>query len=150
MYTAEQLAQRQKSRWTPVMMVGGMVQFLVFVVSFYLVVRFLTTDQGYAVTQITILVNIALLWFNTVVGMLWEKEMYNHYFMAREFFWEDFVNLIALITHNAYFIALWLNWERQNIMILILFAYFTYLINFGQWIVRYFRYSKKRRELAKT
>ncbi len=148
MYTADQLEKREKSRWTFVMMIGGMLHFLIFVISFCLVVRFLLTGNGFITTSMTIVVNIVLLWFNTIVGMLWEKEMYGHYFMAREFFWEDVGNLIALIIHNAYFVVLWLGWSQKNIMILVLVAYLTYLFNFGQWIIRYFRYSKVRRELT--
>lgn len=143
MYTAEQRAQRQASRWTPVMMVGGMVQVLILFVGLYLVVRFLKTGQGYAPATITVLVNIALLWINTVVGMLWEKDMYNHYFMAREFFWEDFGNLIVLIAQNSYFAVVWLNWSRHDIMMVMLVAYLTYLVNFAQWILKYFINNKR-------
>jgi 3-vinyl bacteriochlorophyllide hydratase len=149
MYTAEQLVRRQASRWTQVMMIFGMAQFLVIIVSLYLVIRFLNTGTGYATATVTVLLNIALLWINTVVGMLWEKEMYNHYFMAREFFWEDFGNLIVLITQNSYFVAVGLNWSRHDIMMLMLVAYGTYLVNFAQWFIRYFRYSRRRRELAR-
>lgn len=148
MYTEEQLARRQASRWTPVMMVTGLAQFLIIIVSLYLVVRFLNAGTGYAAATVTVLVNIAFLWINTVVGMLWEKDMYNHYFMAREFFWEDFGNLIVLIAQNSYFIAVWLKWSTHDIMMLMLVAYCTYLVNFAQWFIRYFRYSKKRRELT--
>ena len=148
MYTAEQLERREQSRLTIFMMVGGMVQFLIFLVSLFFVLRFITTDKGYSAAHITVILNIILLWANTVVGMLWEKDMYGKYFMHREFFWEDVGNLIALITHNAYFVVLWLQWSQRDSMLLILVAYITYLFNFGQWIVRYVRYSKRRKELT--
>jgi 3-vinyl bacteriochlorophyllide hydratase len=143
MYTAEQRAMRQASRWTPVMMVCGLAQLLIIFVSIYLVIRFLNTGQGYTGATITVLVNIVLLWVNTVVGMLWEKEIYNHYFMAREFFWEDFGNLIVLIAQNAYFAVLWLKWSEHDIMVLMLVAYGTYIVNLGQWILKYFINNKK-------
>ena len=55
--------------------------------------------------------NIVLLWVNTIIGMLWEKEIYGHYFMCREFFWEDAGNLAALIAYNSYFIVLLVRME---------------------------------------
>ena len=105
MYTAEQRAKRAASRWTPVMMVTGFAQIIFFLGGVVLAVRFLTTGAGYGAAAGWLVANIVLYWINTAVGILWEKDMYNHYFMHRDVFREDLVNLIALIAFNAYFIG---------------------------------------------
>jgi 3-vinyl bacteriochlorophyllide hydratase len=147
MYTPEQLARRNASRWTRVVSMLAPTQFVAFIISFYLVLRFLTTGEGYAAAAISVLIKIALLWAITGAGMLWEYDMYGHYFMAREFFWEDFGNLVAMITHNAYFIAQWLGWGPREVMLVMLVAYCTYLLNFLQFMLRWYKSVKQRRAL---
>ncbi|MEI6127244.1 MAG: 2-vinyl bacteriochlorophyllide hydratase, partial [Pseudomonadota bacterium] len=139
MYNAEQLARRDASPLTRMMMIGATVQLLFIFISFYFVIRFLVNGEGNTGVQITFWLNVALLWFNTVVGMLWEKDMYGHYFMCREFFKEDVGNLAALIAYNIYFIALWLKWSQNEIAVLMLFANSVYLVNFAQWILQYMK-----------
>ena len=148
MYTAEQLARRDTSPLTRAMMIGGIAQLLVIIISFYFVIRFLYGGEGYTWVQITFWLNVTLLWFNTIVGMLWEKDMYDHYFMCREFFWEDLGNLAALIAYNAFFVALWLKWSENNIAILIIVANGVYMVNFIQWIINLMNTfaQRKRRE----
>ncbi len=97
---------------------------------------FLSAGKGYAGALITFWLNIALLWVNTIIGMLWEKDMYGHYFMCREFFWEDAGNLAALIAYNSYVAALWLNWSQHDTALLMLVANSVYLINFGQFVFK--------------
>jgi len=146
MYTAEQLTRRDASPLTRAMMAGGTAQLLVIIISFYFVIRFLVIGEGYNGVQITFWLNVALLWFNTVVGMLWEKDMYGHYFMCREFFWEDVGNLAALIAYHAYFVALWLTWSQHGIAVLMLVANGIYMINFIQWILKLMKSYGQRRQ----
>lgn len=147
MYTLEQLARREASPWTRVQLILAPIQFVVFIISFGLVVRYLLTEQGYMIATITVWLKIALIWALTITGMLWEKDVYNHYFMAREFFWEDMGNLVAIITHNAYFVAQWLQADERTIMMVMLFAYITYLINAVQFILKGIRSGRQRRAL---
>jgi len=105
LYTSEQLERRNASRWTRVQVVLAPIQFLAFLISFGLVVRFLATGQGYAVANASVLVKIGLLWAITVTGMVWEKEVFGRYFLARAFLWEDLGNAVAMLTHNLYFVA---------------------------------------------
>jgi 3-vinyl bacteriochlorophyllide hydratase len=146
MYTAEQLARRDSSPLTRAMMIGGMAQLLIIIISFYFVIRFLVTGDGYTWVQVTFWLNVALLWFNTIVGMFWEKDMYGHYFMCREFFREDVGNLAALIAYHAYFVALWLKWGQHEIAILMLVANGVYMVNFVQWILKFMKSSAQRRQ----
>jgi 3-vinyl bacteriochlorophyllide hydratase len=144
MYTAEQLARRDTSPLTRAMMIGGIAQLVVIILSYSFVIRFLAGGEGYSVVMITFWLNVALLWFNTIVGMLWEKDMYDHWFMCKEFFREDVGNLAALIAYHAYFVALWLQWGRKEIAILMLVANSVYMVNFIQWIAQLMKSMKAR------
>ena len=135
-YTPEQLARRDNSKWTTVQMILAPLQFLSFIISIGLIVYYLMTGNGYQLATFSVLIKIALLWAITITGMFWEKVVYDKWFMAREFFWEDLFNAIALGTHNLYFVALLLGWTERELMWLMLFAYATYLINFGQFFLR--------------
>ncbi|NJP04701.1 MAG: 2-vinyl bacteriochlorophyllide hydratase [Chloroflexaceae bacterium] len=147
MYTPEQLARRNASPWTRIQFILAPIQFIAFLISFGLVIRYLLTGEGELITTISIWVKIALIWALTITGMLWEKDVYGQYFMAHEFFWEDLGNLIAIITHNAYFVVQWLGWPQQDVMLVMLFAYVTYLFNAGQFIIRGIRSAQYRRRL---
>jgi 3-vinyl bacteriochlorophyllide hydratase len=146
-YTPDQFARRQATPWTKVQYVLAPIQFLVFLVSLALVVRYLTTGEGYWATTISVWVKIALIWALTLSGMLWEKDVYGHYFMAKEFFWEDLGNLVAIITHNAYFVVQWLGWDERGVMTVMLIAYLTYMINAVQFIVKGIRAGRARRAM---
>jgi 3-vinyl bacteriochlorophyllide hydratase len=118
-----------------------------FLISFGLVIHYLVTGQGYLAATISIWVKISLIWALTITGMLWEYDMYDHYFMAKEFFWEDLGNLIAILTHNAYFVAKWVGADERTVMWVMVFAYITYLFNAAQFIVRGIRSARQRRAL---
>jgi 3-vinyl bacteriochlorophyllide hydratase len=148
MYTAEQLQRRENSRWTRVQIMLAPVQFLVFVISFALVVRYLATGEGYLIATISVWIKIALIWVLTITGMLWEHDMFGHYFMAREFFWEDVGNLVAIITHNAYFVAQWLGADERTLMWVMVVAYLTYLVNAAQFVARGVQSARYRRAVA--
>ena len=84
-YTPEQLLRRQTSRWTIVQAITAPVQFLAFLVSVVLVVRYLMYGDGYIAAHAASLVKVALMIFITVTGMLWEKDMYGNTFWLRSF-----------------------------------------------------------------
>ena len=146
-YTPEQLARRNASKWTRVQVILAPVQFLAFLCSFGLVVRYLATGEGYLAANISVLIKIALLWTITITGMIWEKEIFGHYFLAREFFWEDVGNAVAMVAHNLYFLARGLHWSDRAVMTLMLLAYCTYLVNCAQFVVKGIRAGRQRRGL---
>lgn len=143
-YTAEQMARRDASVWTKVQAVLAPLQFVAFLISFGLVIRYLATGDGYEVANVSVLVKIALLWAITITGMIWEKEIYGKWFLAPEFYWEDVGNAVAMLVHNLYFIARWLQWSDQAVMSLMLFAYITYLVNCWQFIRRGLQARRQR------
>ena len=136
MYAAEQLARRNASPLARAMMIIGGVQLVILMLNFYYVLRFLISVEGWSGALITFWLNFALLWLNTVIGILWEKQFCNKYFMCREFFWEDVGNLAALLSYAFFFIGLWQQWSPKGLAASMLFASIVYLINFAQWIYK--------------
>lgn len=135
-YTPEQLKKRDESKWTLVQAILAPVQFLAFIISFFLVARYLLTGQGYEIANISVLIKITLLWLITITGMIWEKEVFGRWFLAPEFFWEDVGNAVAMILHNVYFFARWQGWSAEATMTFMLFAYIAYLFNMAQFVVK--------------
>lgn len=135
-YTAEQLERRQNSKWTIVQAILAPLQFIAFIVSLVLIVHYLRTGDHYTLTNASVLIKIALLWAITITGMFWEKDVFDEWFLAKEFFWEDFMNAVALGMHSLYFVALLLGWSKYDLMLLMLVAYISYLVNFAQFFIR--------------
>ncbi len=136
MYTAEQKTRQDASPLTRAMMMIGGVQILILFMSLYYVLRVLLTGQGWTGALITFWINFVLLWVNTIIGIIWEKQFYNKYFMCREFFWEDVGNLAAILSYIFYFAGLWLNWGQNGLAACMLFANAVYFINISQWIYK--------------
>lgn len=135
-YTAEQLVRRNETPWTLVQAILAPVQFLAFIISFALVIRYLVTGNGYAIANVSVLIKITLLWIITITGMIWEKAVFDKWFLAPEFFWEDTLNAVALVMHNIYFVAQWAGASRQTVMTIMLVAYISYLVNCTQFFIR--------------
>jgi 3-vinyl bacteriochlorophyllide hydratase len=135
-YTAEQMERRKTSKWTRVQTVLAPLQLLTFIISSILIVHYLQTGAGYAIATFSVLVKILMLWLITVTGMFWEKEVFGHWFLAPEFFWEDAVNGVAMVLHNLYFVVLLMGWSEESIMIFMLIVYLSYVVNFLQFLVR--------------
>jgi 3-vinyl bacteriochlorophyllide hydratase len=144
-YTTEQRARRDASIWTTVQAVLAPVQFVAFIVSAALVTRYLLTGNGYAIANWSVLVKIGLLWAITITGMIWEKEVFGHYFLAPQFFWEDVGNAVAIVFHNLYFLAVALGWSNDAVMLVMLVAYCTYLVNCTQFVLKGIRAGRERR-----
>ncbi|NJN15745.1 MAG: 2-vinyl bacteriochlorophyllide hydratase [Oscillochloris sp.] len=147
MYTPEQIERRERSPWTRVQFILAPIQFLFFIISFALVIRYLMTGEGYLIATISVWIKIALIWALTITGMFWEHDVFGHYFMAPQFFWEDLGNLIAILTHNAYFVVIWMGADERTIMWVMVGAYVTYLLNAAQFIVRGVKSARQRRAL---
>ncbi len=147
MYTPDQLRRRQNSRWTKVQIILAPIQFVAFMISFGLVIHYLISGEWYWTATISVWVKIALIWALTITGMFWEYDMYDHYFMAKEFFWEDLGNLIAIITHNLYFVAKGMGADERTVMWVMVFAYVTYLFNAGQFLARGIRSARQRQAM---
>jgi 3-vinyl bacteriochlorophyllide hydratase len=135
LYTAQQRIRRDQSAWTLVQGVLAPVQFLIFLVSLALVCRFLLTGEGYAMASASVVIKTIALYTIMVTGSLWEKDVFGCYLFAPAFFWEDVVSFLVLGLHTAYLIGLLTgSLSANNLMLLALAAYLTYVINAGQFL----------------
>ena len=137
LYTAEQKRLRDESVWTLVQGVLAPVQFLVFLVSLVLVVRFLTTGEGQAAATISIIIKTLTLYTIMITGAIWEKVVFGVYLFAEGFYWEDMVSMLVLALHTAYLAALAFEWlDDRSLMLLALSAYAAYVVNAAQFILK--------------
>ncbi|MDT7950605.1 MAG: 2-vinyl bacteriochlorophyllide hydratase [Acetobacteraceae bacterium] len=137
LYTPEQRQRRDASPWTLVQGVLAPAQFLVFLVSLSLVVRFLLTGQGEAVAAGSVIAKTGMLYLIMVTGSIWEREIFGKFLFAPAFFWEDAMSMIVLALHTVYLFALLGGWlDPHGLMLLALMAYATYVINAGQFLLK--------------
>jgi 3-vinyl bacteriochlorophyllide hydratase len=137
LYTADQRARRDATRWTLVQGLLAPVQFLAFAVSLVLVVRFMLTGDGYEAATISILIKTVLLFTIMVTGAIWEKVVFGQYLLAPAFFWEDVFSFAVIALHCLYLFGLWTaSISPENLMIVALMAYGTYVINAVQFILK--------------
>jgi len=64
LYSPEERARRDSTVWTLVQAILAPVQFLVFLISLVLVVRYLATGAGYDAATLSIIIKTALLYFS--------------------------------------------------------------------------------------
>ena len=112
-------------------------QFLVFLVSLALVLRFLLTGDGYAAATLSILVKTGVLYLIMITGAIWEKTVFGQWLFAPAFFWEDVFSFAVIALHTAYLWALFTGaLPPSNLMALALAAYAAYVINAGQFLLK--------------
>jgi len=137
LYTAEERARRDSTVWTLVQGVLAPLQFLVFLVSLFLVLRFLATGAGETAATISIVVKTLILYTIMITGSIWEKVVFGRYLFARPFFWEDVLSMLVLALHTAYLAALLTGYlDVRGQMILALAAYAAYIINATQFLLK--------------
>lgn len=137
-YTPEERRRRDASRWTLVQGVLAPIQFMVFLASVCLVIRFLRTGEGEMVATVSILAKTSLLYLIMVTGCLWERDVFGQYLFARPFFWEDVVSMGVLALHTAYLVAFLTGAiDPRQQMFLALAAYAAYAINAAQFLLKF-------------
>ncbi len=137
LYTPEERQRRDQTPWTLVQGILAPVQFLVFIVSTILVIRFLMTGQGEGVATASIVFKTFLLYTIMVTGCVWEKVVFGKYLFAPAFFWEDVFSMLVLALHTAYLVALLGGLlDVTGLMLLALAAYLAYVINATQFLLK--------------
>jgi 3-vinyl bacteriochlorophyllide hydratase len=137
LYTADERIRRDTTRWTLVQGVLAPVQFIAFLVSAVLVVRYLQTGEGEMAATVSIVIKTLLLYTIMITGCIWEKVVFNCYLFAPSFFWEDVFSMLVLALHTVYLISLYTgNLPEREQMVLALIAYATYAINATQFILK--------------
>ena len=119
LYTPEQRMVRDASIWTLVQGILAPVQFLIFLISLALVMRFLITGEGQSEATISIIIKTLTLYTIMITGAIWEKVVFGVYLFAEGFFWEDMVSMLVLALHTAYLTALGFQWlDDRSLMLL--------------------------------
>lgn len=137
LYTPEERIKRDQSVWTLVQGVLAPVQFLVFLVSLVLVLRYLATGEGQNIAVWSIVIKTFTLYTIMITGCIWEKVVFGRYLFAPAFFWEDVFSMLVLALHTAYLVAMAKGLlSSRDLMHLALAAYATYAINAGQFILK--------------
>ncbi|SLN32089.1 2-vinyl bacteriochlorophyllide hydratase [Roseisalinus antarcticus] len=137
LYTAEERARRDATVWTLVQGILAPVQFLVFLVSLVLVLRYMTTGAGYGAATASILVKTLVLYTIMVTGAIWEKVVFGQYLLAPAFFWEDMVSFAVIAIHTAYLYGLLTGaMGPQTLMAVALVAYALYVLNAAQFLLK--------------
>ena len=135
LYTPSQRKRRDETIWTLVQGVLAPLQFLVFLISLALVLRYLFTGFGYEIAAFSTVLKTIVLLVIMVTGAIWEKVVFGQYLLAPAFFWEDVVSFFVIALHLAYVWALFANYlAEQQLMLLALTAYGVYLINAAQFV----------------
>jgi 3-vinyl bacteriochlorophyllide hydratase len=137
LYTPEQMVRRDSTYWTTVQGVLAPLQFVVFIVSLGLVLRYLWTGEGYELATASIILKTLVLYLIMITGAIWEKVVFGQYLLAPAFFWEDAVSFLVIALHTAYLVALSTGWmSPEQLMALTLAAYLAYVINAGQFVLK--------------
>lgn len=135
LYSAEERARRDASIWTTVQGILAPFQFVVFLISLALVLRYLTTGEGYVLATQSIMAKTAVLLLIMVTGAIWEKAVFGQYLFAPAFFWEDMVSFVVIALHLLYVYALLATDAPAYVqMYIALAAYTLYVINAVQFV----------------
>ncbi len=134
-YTSEERGRRDSTRWTLVQGILAPFQFLVFLISLALVLRYLATGHGYQAATISIVLKTGVLYAIMITGSIWEKIVFGKWLFARPFFWEDVFSFVVIALHTLYIYALFTgSWAPHQLMSVALAAYAAYVVNAGQFI----------------
>jgi 3-vinyl bacteriochlorophyllide hydratase len=137
LYTPEERVRRDASGWTLVQGILAPVQFVVFLVSLGLVLRYLWTGEGHDAATVSVVVKTLVLYTIMVTGCIWEKVVFGVYLFAPAFYWEDVFSMAVLALHTAYLLALATGFlDARGQMLLALAAYATYVVNATQFVLK--------------
>lgn len=135
LYSDAERLRRDTTKWTLVQGILAPLQFLVFLVSLTLVIRYLVTGAGYDAATLSIVIKTVVLLLIMVTGAIWEKVVFGQYLFAPAFFWEDVFSFGVIALHLLYVYALFAGlWSADVLMYIALAAYAAYVINAGQFL----------------
>ena len=135
LYTPDQRARRDASPWTLVQGVLAPLQFVVFLVSLGLVLRYMATGAGYEVATLSIIIKTGVLYLIMITGAIWEKIVFGQWLFAPAFFWEDVFSFVVIALHTLHIVVLLGGfYGSETLMLIALAAYATYIVNAGQFL----------------
>ncbi len=111
------------------------IQFVVFLISLGLVLRYLATGEGLGLATASIVLKTLVLYLIMVTGAIWEKVVFGQHLFAPAFFWEDVVSMAVIALHTAYLVLLIGQFAPPDVQLAVaLAAYAVYLINAVQFV----------------
>ncbi|MEL6298659.1 MAG: 2-vinyl bacteriochlorophyllide hydratase [Pseudomonadota bacterium] len=135
LYTPDQRARRDATVWTLVQGVLAPLQFVVFLVSLALVVRYLATGAGYEIATASIILKTVVLYVIMITGAIWEKVVFGRYLFADAFYWEDVFSMAVLALHTAYLVMVFAGLGTPALQMWVaLAAYAAYVVNAAQFV----------------
>jgi len=137
LYTATERERRDNSRWTMVQGILAPVQFIVFIISAALLVRYGLTGEGLEVATASVVIKTLFLYAIMYTGALWEHDVYGQYLFAPAFYWEDMVSMLVIALHTAYLCLYLTGWGSTDTLVTVaIAAYVTYVINAAQFLLK--------------
>ena len=138
LYSQEERARRDATRWTIVQGVLAPIQFAVFALSLALILRFMVAGEGETLAHASIILKTLLLYAIMITGSVWEKVVFGRYLFAPAFFWEDVVSMLVLALHTLYLAALLSgSVAAATLMTIALAAYASYVVNAAQFLIKF-------------
>ena len=137
-YTDAQRERRDASVWTLVQGILAPLQFLVFLISLALVLRYVWYDVGAGAAALSVIIKTAVLYTIMITGAWWEKDVFGQYLFARPFFWEDVVSMAVMALHTAYVVMFVGGLSSPRLQFAVaLVAYAAYVINAVQFFWKF-------------
>ncbi|OBX20599.1 2-vinyl bacteriochlorophyllide hydratase [Erythrobacter sp. QSSC1-22B] len=137
LYTAAERKRRDESRWTLVQGLLAPLQFLVFLISVALLLRYLASGVGAWAADASIVAKTLLLYTIMITGSIWEKVVFGRWLFAEAFFWEDVFSMLVLALHTGYLVMLFGGIGTvEERMLVALAGYAAYVINAGQFLLK--------------
>ncbi|MEL6959742.1 MAG: 2-vinyl bacteriochlorophyllide hydratase [Pseudomonadota bacterium] len=137
LYSDAERARRDATYWTLIQGLLAPLQFVVFLISFVLVLRYLATGDGYVIATQSVVAKTALLYLIMVTGAIWEKVVFGQYLFADAFFWEDVFSFGVIFLHTLYLYGLFASgWSPDTLMWIALAAYAAYVVNAAQFVLK--------------
>ncbi|MEO9649720.1 MAG: 2-vinyl bacteriochlorophyllide hydratase [Roseobacter sp.] len=135
LYTPDQRIRRDSTVWTSVQGVLAPLQFVVFLVSLGLILRYMATGAGYEIATASIIAKTGLLYLIMITGAIWEKVVFGQWLFAPAFFWEDVVSFGVIALHTLYLYGLLTGgMPPETLIVIVLAAYAAYAVNAGQFV----------------
>ena len=137
LYTPDERRRRDATPWTKVQGVLAPFQFVVFLVSLGLVLRFLLTGSGEGAATASIVAKTLTLYTIMITGAIWERKVFGRYLFAPAFYWEDMVSMVVIALHTAYLVALFTHaTTSQGLICIALTGYLVYVVNAAQFVLK--------------
>ncbi len=147
-YTPEQLRKRNNSVWTTVQLVLAPIQFVVFIVGVILTFMYYNGSlENFSLVTWALLIKTIFLVVLFVTGAFFEKEIFDIWVYSPEFLWEDIGSTVATIVHFLYFVLAYLGFSQEALIWTAFAAYFTYVVNAAQYLVRIYLEKQNEKRL---